>query len=258
MAVTIPEAELIGTLLESMAYGIYLIVFLRCSRVLHAKYTEGRRIYSFVMTAAAIFTLVTMHLVVDWIRAIRAFTENMEESNAPMLFFQAENSKLDLMKTSVYAAVTLVSDLLIVYRTFLVWGRSYTLITIPFLLFLVDIAMSAWATWSLTQVKMNDNVLLADVTARAKYFYAVTLALNLVYTLLISYRIWTIHLLVRGGFLSDRLSRIVNLLIESAAFYSALLMVLIITSMRGTPALFIILNCTAPVIVVQSSPLIFA
>ena len=41
---------------------------------------------------------------------------------------------------------------------------------------------SAWFTWSLHEVKTGDNVLLANVTVRAKYFYLVTLILNIICT----------------------------------------------------------------------------
>ncbi|OCH86145.1 hypothetical protein OBBRIDRAFT_828485 [Obba rivulosa] len=256
MTITVPQAELFGTLLESMVYGANFISFLRCSHVLHVKYAEGRSMFPFFAAALAIFVLITMHLVVDWIRAMRAFTDSMAEPDAPALFFRTVNSLLDITKTAIYVAVTLIADLLIVYRTYLVWGRSYLAATIPFLLFIVDIAMSTWATWSLTQTRVSDDVLLANVTIRAKYFYAVTLSLNLLCTFLISYRIWSIHLLVGGTTLSDRLSRVVHILIESASCYSALLLVLIITSATGSPALFIVLNSTAPVIGVVFSAII--
>ncbi|EMD35416.1 hypothetical protein CERSUDRAFT_116183 [Gelatoporia subvermispora B] len=253
---TVPKAELVGTLLEAMAYGAYAINFLQCLIVLRGKWVEGRPMTPMLVTALIIFALVTMHLVVDFIRAMEAFVDNSIQPNAPLLYFAHVNTSLNMIKTSVYVTVTLVSDALIVYRTFVVWRRNVYLVAIPFMLFLADIAMSAWATWSLTQVKLGDNVLLADVTLRAKYFYALTLALNLICTLLISYRIWSIQGGVNGAVSGLRLSRVIHILIESAASYSALLIVLIIASATGTPALFIVLNSTSPVIGIVFSSVI--
>ncbi|OCH86138.1 hypothetical protein OBBRIDRAFT_783706 [Obba rivulosa] len=253
---TVPKAELVGTLLEAMAYGAYAVNFLQCMTVLRAKWMEGRHMAPMFVTAVIIFVLVTMHLVVDLIRAMQAFVDNTVQPNAPLLYFAHVNTPLNMIKTSVYVAVTLVSDALIVYRTFAVWRRSFFFVMTPCILFLADIAMSAWATWSLTQVKFGDNVLLADVTLRAKYFYAITLALNLMCTLLISYRIWSIQGGVGGAVSGARLSRVIQILIESAASYSALLIVLITASATGTPALFIVLNSTSPVIGIVFSSVI--
>lgn len=74
------------------------------------------------------------------------------------------------------------------------------MIVVPIILFLADTgtsptrnstvheinvapaATSIWATWSISEVKPGDNVLLANVTLRAKYFYSLTLALNVLCT----------------------------------------------------------------------------
>lgn len=84
----------------------------------------------------------------------------------------------------------------------MVWERRWLVAVIPSLFLVADIGMdavatpldrdmipcssmsssgtSAWALWSQLRVKAGDDVLAADVTLRVKYFYAVTLALNLI------------------------------------------------------------------------------
>jgi hypothetical protein len=43
-------------------------------------------------------------------------------------------------------------------------------------------AMSVWFTWSITQAAAGNSVLVTTAFARSKYFYAATLALNLLCT----------------------------------------------------------------------------
>lgn len=39
-------------------------------------------------------------------------------------------------------------------------------------------AMGIWSTWTLSQTKVGDNFILADVSIRVKYFFIVTFCLN--------------------------------------------------------------------------------
>ena len=89
------------------------------------------------------------------------------------------------------------------YRTHIVWARTWKLTLIPFLLVLADIGRSnhltrpygsritrschgsgtgTYALWLLSMTKPGDNVVLAKVTLRVRYFYAVTLAVNVLCT----------------------------------------------------------------------------
>lgn len=123
--------------------------------------------------------LYTKHMLIDFVRAIDAFTHFMSVPNGAAQFYEAINTPLSLAKTATYVTVTLVLDALIVYRTYVVWGRSLVVVFLPSMLFVADIALSAWATHSITEVHGEADIMLANVTLRVKYFYAVTLALNL-------------------------------------------------------------------------------
>ena len=94
-------------------------------------------------------------------------------------YYDVVNTPLNLAKSATYVTVTLVLDALVVFRTYAVWGRALAVALLPAMLFVADIALAGWATWSITQVRPGDNIMAADVTLRVKYFYAVTLALNL-------------------------------------------------------------------------------
>jgi len=249
MVLSVPRAELVGTLVETLCYGAYLPIFWECVQVLYSRHLNGRPVVYLSCTAILIFILVTTHFVVDVDRIVEAFTSDMSSPNAALHYFSDINSRKDLVKSYTYLACTWVSDVLMVYRCYIVWRRSWLVIIVPVLLFLGDIAMAIWAGWSLTQVRLDDNVLFSNATIRAKYFYTMTLVLNILCTGLISYRIWRTRKNVTSQVVgSQSLSRLIETMIESAALYSAYLIALIATSATGTAGLFIVLNSITSVI----------
>ncbi|KZP07797.1 hypothetical protein FIBSPDRAFT_277584 [Athelia psychrophila] len=136
---------------------------------------------------------------------------------------------------------------MLLYRTFIVWGRNYVVAVLPVLLFGLDISMSIWFTWSINQATPGANVLASTVFQRAKYFYAATLAMNLCCTLLIGFRIWKIQSGLnsfRGG---GRVN-VLSIIVESAAIYSVALICLIGTSVGGSSIMFAFLNLMPPLV----------
>ena len=96
------------------------------------------------------------HVIVDIVRVMAAFTDEMGTPNAPTAYYEWVNSPLDVTKTAVYCTVTLISDAIIVcsitcqqrirsptspqiYRLFIVWNRNYLIAVVPFLAFFADI-----------------------------------------------------------------------------------------------------------------------
>jgi hypothetical protein len=138
------------------------------------------------------------------------------------------------------------------YRCFIVWGRSYFVIIVPFLLLLADIGKhlppSAWLActyehaaigifwvYTLSLVVPGENVFADALSVRVKAFYAITLTMNVMctsrsYTIfpslpaftvprptaLLAFKIWRIQRNVapfaRGN---EDLSRIMVIVIES-------------------------------------------
>ncbi|GJE85477.1 hypothetical protein PsYK624_015560 [Phanerochaete sordida] len=249
MALPLPKAELIGTVLETVGFGAYVIVFIECLRLLCTRHRAGRDMRYLIATASVIFALAAVHLLIDIVRVMDAFTRHMDVPNSAAQFYGTITTPLNLAKSATYVAITLVLDALIVYRTYVVWGKRLLVVVLPSVLFVADIGLSAWATWSITEVRPGDDVMLANVTLRVKYFYSVTLALNLFCTLAIAGRIWSVHRGVTARSISGvRFTGVIAVILESAAIYSVLLVLLIATSAVGSTAMFVVLNSISPII----------
>ncbi|EKM58146.1 uncharacterized protein PHACADRAFT_206983 [Phanerochaete carnosa HHB-10118-sp] len=247
MAVTVPKADFIGTLLETLCYGMYFVFFTRFIRVLYARHLAGRPARYLLAIAIVIFLLITAHLSIQVNRITRAFTDNMDVANGPALYYSKLSKKESAAKASIYVALTLICDILMVYRVYVVYDRKRAIIAVPFVLFLADLALAVWYVWSGSHVSRSR--LGMSPLVPINIFYGVTLALNLLCTIMIALKIWTIHRKLPGRAVAGvRIQGIVAIIVESAAIYTCVLVTLIVTSIIHTIGLWIVLDPIPPII----------
>ncbi|PFH53310.1 hypothetical protein AMATHDRAFT_171785 [Amanita thiersii Skay4041] len=249
MVIPVATAELVGTFLEMLGYGVYLVIYPQAILALRRKKLEKSLMIYLYATMVISFCLITLHLVVDLIRAFIAFTSHMSEKDFPEKFYANVNTRLNLMKNSTVVCTTLISDTLLLYRTLIVWGRNYWVLVVPVMLYFLDIAMSIWFTWSITEAEPGNSVLISSALDRSKYFFAATLAVNLLCTVLIAYRIWHIQRAVTGYRLGQRRAQnALYIVLESAAIYTIVLVCLIGTACADSSTVFFFLNSLPPII----------
>ncbi|KAF9458877.1 hypothetical protein BDZ94DRAFT_1269575 [Collybia nuda] len=255
MAVSTSQAKMIGATLELLVMGAYIMMFIYHMKVMYGRRCKSIPYVYLLSTSIIIFVLSLAHTVIGAWRIYTAFTTKMEIPNAPVEFFSHYNSWDSRASTALYDIITLVSDLFFVYRTWIIWNRSYIICVVPFLLFLGDIAMTVYVMWSLTHSSDNPVFAITLIAATSKYFFSVTLALTLVCTFLIAFQLWSIDRHIKpvlsnhaGEFVYRRLSKVVTIIMESAALYSSLLIVMIVTDTLGIQAFFVLLQVIPPVI----------
>ncbi|KAI0077643.1 hypothetical protein K474DRAFT_1707113 [Panus rudis PR-1116 ss-1] len=252
MAIRVATGQLVGTLLELLAYGAYAALLPQGLIVLKRRGFKGTVTIYLLVTLLLSFIVTTVHAVVDIVRLLQAFgSGSLTDPHYPDLYFADLNNPLDLTKNSCYIIVTILADALIVFRTFIIWGRSYRVLVLPMLLLLADIATSTWFNWSLTANKIEDKVVHSPTWQITKYFCAVTLALNFLCTFLIGFRIWRTQKISNVYFSSgskQSLGGALAIILESAAIYSGLLFAVLGLALASNGALFVILNLLPPVI----------
>ncbi|KIJ16541.1 hypothetical protein PAXINDRAFT_10994 [Paxillus involutus ATCC 200175] len=255
MALNIPKAQLIGGFMESLFYGLYVMVFVQCMQVLRRR--QSRPSDYLVGTAVSLFVLITAHLVVDLVRNMDAFTSEMGIPNYPTDYYNVFDSWKNILKSSLYIIITIISDSFIMYRCFIVWGRNYFVIIVPFLLLLADIAIGIFWVYTLSLVVNGENIFTDALSVRLTTFYVITFVMNAMCTSLLAFRIWRIQRNVapfaRGN---EDLSRISAVIIESGSAYSVYLILMIATYTSNSPAMLIFLNSLSPIIGIVFSSVI--
>ncbi|EPS94366.1 hypothetical protein FOMPIDRAFT_1134522 [Fomitopsis schrenkii] len=248
MATTIQQAELIGVLLETLLYGVYLMMSLETLEILRKKDWRKFGVAYLHISASAMLLVITLHEVIDIVRAIKAFTGNSSNPDAPGEYYSNVGGQLAVAKTAVYSAVTYISDAFIIYRTYIVWNRAALVILLPILLLIGDMVTGIAATHELTQLEHGSATFVLSLGhgVLTLSFYLLTLSLNVICTVLIAYRIWSIRLRVAPfrlrSLTSTTIAQFSQILIESCTIYSTFLCVLIATYATGSPVMFIAIN----------------
>ncbi|KAF9259848.1 hypothetical protein L218DRAFT_1003366 [Marasmius fiardii PR-910] len=268
-ASTIPvaTAQLIGTFVETFSYGIYVSIFPRCMAIFWQRYRERK---GKIGSTATIYFLVTMillllvitlpspqqHIVTNLTRAFQAFTAHLSVGSAAEVYFQNGNTSLNMCKVASNVTATLLGDLVMLYRTAIIWKKTWWILILAICLFVFNIAMSAWHTLSVGEAKPGSSILNSATYQRSLYFFAATLAFNLVCTLLIAFKLWRSRRGLRFvevvkkryyyGSTGHRVTKLFAIILESAAIYSAALVCLIGTALVHNSAYFILYNSVCP------------
>jgi hypothetical protein len=247
MPLTFASAELIALSLEAVLYGLYVSLFAGCVSVLYNKRRRrGGGNYRLILVSTTLFVLITWHLVLDVVRLYLAF-HGSETNEGADLYYVNVTSTASIMKTAVYLLETIVSDLFILYRCYIVWNASIPIVILPVILYIADIATGIWSTYTLSRV--GQNIVFNQKQERiTNSFFACTLALNAVCTGLIAFRIWRTQKHTRDAKMGSNLVQVSIIVIESGAIYLSALTCLVATYATNSISFNIFLDMTSPII----------
>ncbi|KAJ7305428.1 hypothetical protein DFH08DRAFT_1089084 [Mycena albidolilacea] len=244
----------IGPLFENIIYGLYLSASIKCWRLFRKKKARDAKHIYLMTTSALMFILITIRCIIDTYRLIAAF-------NTPGLNYGQLNDTPGTVTNICLILVNIIADMFMIFRTFIVWNRRWTVIIIPVLLCITNIGqltLCRIGVWTMTvtirSVTTGDAALESLLPETILIFVAVTLATNLACTGLIAFRIIHAHLKLAGmgvrtsGKGRSQNLRILSVLVESAAIYTLILIPILICARVGTFTIYILLDMTAPTI----------
>ncbi|KAJ7186130.1 hypothetical protein C8R46DRAFT_882029 [Mycena filopes] len=240
-------SEIIALVIEAFAYGMYLILFFASLSVAHTRRREKRGFnYKFLGTSLLLFVLISWHLAMDSVMLFLAY--NHETTlEADLFYARGIPGVLNVMKTGVYVAVTLVSDAFMLYRCFVVWNRSIPIIILPGLLFLADIATGVAGLWVLT--RSVDSFFTESQLRVTSSFFGVTMATNSLATALIAFRVWRGQREMRGITTMSSLNNLLAVILESGKWviYSIMLILVLATfAGKSTAAFNVFIDVVSP------------
>ncbi|KAJ7759905.1 hypothetical protein B0H16DRAFT_1815085 [Mycena metata] len=224
----------IGVFLGNILYGFYLSVFLESSLLLWRK-QKGRgasNIYV-IATSLVMFILITMHCVIDTVQCIVAFKPDGISFGPP----------------NITSGVVANACWLMIYRTFIVWKKNWLIIILPTLLSLANFACAIWILYSSITFDVTKPIF-GPITMSINAFSYLTLFTNLLCSALISFRILSIRRKVTGlvsgssGRSDDLTTKVVSIMVESAATYTLLLVVQLVTLSLNSYISYVATDCT--------------
>ncbi|KAJ7796525.1 hypothetical protein B0H14DRAFT_3157974 [Mycena olivaceomarginata] len=195
----ISHAALGCFLVGTFFYGIYLVLFCICIYILlNRPRNPGNTIL--LVTAIALFTLATVQAVINLVLG----AADVDGIDLPY-------DQLVVATSVVYVVNNFIADGLVIYRCYVVWNNNI-LVTIP-------------PTLMLIAATVLGIIVSLDLNLTAYPFFALSLATNVLVTILTAGRIWWICRRSRGAYSKTAEQRryvsAVAILIESGMLYSA-------------------------------------
>ncbi|KAJ7082576.1 hypothetical protein C8R44DRAFT_822914, partial [Mycena epipterygia] len=194
-----------------------------------------------MVTIFLMFLFITARCVIDNFRCIIAL-DNIG------LDFGPPNTTLGVLTNTCWALATAVADAFVIFRTFTVWNRNWFVIILPSMLFLGYVGTAIWLVVAFIKYDpMIETIFSLDQPVTG--FLVLSLCTNLLCTGLISFRIFYFHREVFGVLSpGSDVTRVISVIVESAAIYTLLLTASLITNSRGSYVNYILFDCTPPTI----------
>ncbi|KAL4257567.1 hypothetical protein AB1N83_009923 [Pleurotus pulmonarius] len=229
---TLPMAELAGMVVHSTMYGIYVIL---------------------LSIAIILFVLISAQWIIQISRLFDAFIFIAN----PTQVYGSVRSPKNVIKTGLYIGQTVVSDITMVYRLLIVWDRSWRILIFPALITAGLIAAGINVVVSFARSPETPAAqLFANASSRwITIASTMSLALNLMVTALMAYKIWTIHRMVQRS-TPSRIMPVITIIMESAGIYTGFLFTAFVAVLVNHPFLFIVLDATSTAIGIAFSLII--
>ncbi|KZO99442.1 hypothetical protein CALVIDRAFT_561301 [Calocera viscosa TUFC12733] len=245
----IDEAAFFGIICLSFFYGIFFTLFCLAVYVL-ANPQNGRRMnIPFLISTGLFFCLITLYFIVRWMRAYVAFiTFSREEASGAIAFLSEVSEWHVAVSTSLWAVTGALADLMLIYRLWLVWDRSYYVVILPLIMCLGSLVTVFAVVYEVSHAELTTTYATA-ITNWAYAFLSLGLAQNFIVTGLIVLKIWRINMGVRGHTSTvSSLWPVMAVLLESGSLYSGCVMITLITYVTQNNGSAVMTDLIVPVI----------
>ncbi|KAF9059495.1 hypothetical protein BDP27DRAFT_1431276 [Rhodocollybia butyracea] len=139
-------AIFIGTFLEVVVYSVYVATFVRHVRILVLRRKLPPKVFIFLSTASLLlFVVATVTMVADLI-----FATNIFKNPTETIDFSGYAKKRNI-KIICCSLATVVSDTVLLYRSYILYDSRLRVVALPLLVFVVQCGTGIWSLISLPQ-----------------------------------------------------------------------------------------------------------
>ncbi|KAF9255671.1 hypothetical protein L218DRAFT_1008306 [Marasmius fiardii PR-910] len=242
MAVTfeITAAQIVALFMESILYGIYLI----------------EKQYWILLVFALLLGLVATNDVAFGLRhSLDAFAYYKGPGGA-VEELQDISYWVSVMKTVDNIAQTFIGDAMLLFRCYIVYERSWKVIIVPVILWIGGTVTGVLLIYTFATLKAPAFISTTNAQPYGDTAIGISLAINVVTTGLIVWRIWSIDKQNTSVMTNDtdmrarssKLRRVVRILIDSAGLYTIATIIFVITYVTGSNASYPTSDCLVQII----------
>ncbi|KIP02427.1 hypothetical protein PHLGIDRAFT_293653 [Phlebiopsis gigantea 11061_1 CR5-6] len=241
----------LGVVLELVLYGMFLVTFAMSMYYLMQKpQTRKAPVNKLIAsTGILLFGLITSQTVIEAVALFTPLLAKYANQDTAQIIDNANESYLPMIEASLalYFIELFVSNFLMVYRVWIVFQRNWAIIALPGAGLLVSIVCEGLF------VQQNSSLTASDFDG--VQFLTIALSCdvftNIYCSALLAYKIWLSQRYIRGAttYLRSFSSlNVVIIIIESAALYTGVTFVTLVTYATNTfgAFTFLQLHCAVP------------
>jgi len=244
------KAFLVATWLESLVFGLYLCIF--CLSI-YVNFTAigTRSMHNRIMFAASMimFLFASLHLAMNCYRMVRGYVDFGMAPGGPVAYIGNLATWHHIFKDTLYATQSILGDTVAVYRCWVLWDHDYRFILFPSML-LMGSAVSGYMVCGLySTVNPLATVFDPRLTRWITTFYSIAVAQNILTTGLMALRLWqgereSARYRMGGGIFMP----VIRILVESAALYLFVEILLLSLYSVNYNAQYILLEIVTPIV----------
>jgi len=223
-----------------------------CGTIWSLTFGRTRREVNKLMITIAILLLVlsTTHIIMDIYRIEQGLVAQRNTfPGGPPAFFADVTQPTFVMKNIIYTLQTLLGDGVVIFRCYVVWQNIWV-VFLPILGWFAVGATGVGCIYSLINARATSGNIFASATGRwITSFYATTLATNLLATILLAYRIWSIdRRLVHVRSRKSPLRPLLEVVVDSGLLYSVTLITALSCFVSASTGQYVVLDMVMPII----------
>ncbi|KAI3608114.1 hypothetical protein WG66_006586 [Moniliophthora roreri] len=252
--ISLRTALLLSVYLEVSISGFLLCMFVF---TMYMKFTiskignQGSQAQTMFVISTIMFFIATFHVVMNMFRLLLAFSDHCGKPHGPELYLGKLNNWDHVLKDALYATQEIFGSAVAIYRTWLLWNRSWLIIAFPLVVLCAE-AVTGYRTLSIfAHSDPTHNIFDPHLTAWIKSFWILTVSLNVITTCLMAYFIWSTHKLSYAYQSStSRLMPVMRILIESAVLQLVVELVLLGLYCLDSHAQYVALELVTPFVAI--------
>ncbi|KAF8079141.1 hypothetical protein FPV67DRAFT_1467657 [Lyophyllum atratum] len=231
-----------GDFVCGTGYGAQLVLYASCAIFLwNTRNTRSQSRYLLAYITVLI-SIETLFMIVQARTVQDMYIDNRNYPGGPWVYFLAtQNLPINVLFYATLFLLTFLSDLLVLWRCWVIWNAAgrYTAYAVTFFPALLLLASFVIGTlWTLQSSQPGLSLYSALPQAYGTAYYIISLSVNILLTILIISRLVMYRRKVLASLPDDHAKHYVSLatiMVESAALYSILALIFIITYAINNP-----------------------
>ncbi|KAK7464490.1 hypothetical protein VKT23_006660 [Stygiomarasmius scandens] len=202
-----------------------------------------------IIASSIMFIIATLHLVVNWYRVLIAYIGQDLNQGGAVAFLGRLTPWHRVLADTLYPTQENLGGAAAIYRTWILWDRDWKMIVLPSLLLIANIV--AEIIILVLYITADPTTVIFDgrLNSWIRSFFSVVVALNIITTGLMGYRLWSTH--QKSSRYNTEKSKIISVLrifLESAALQLVTQIILLILYSMHNNAQNLLLQSSVPIV----------